>query len=194
MTKGAPGVSQSATFQRPTAGGPASPRPNAFTLIELLVAIFIIAILISLVVAVAGYVYDEAARKQTQSIQNLTMRAVEAYYELIEEYPADPNDLTGTPDPNAVVMMLLNQLQARILTTDSTQLENLKKRIKKATGPLLLELPSDALDLNNDTIRDAFGNPMEYYRTGGLGGRPVLVSAGPDGLFLTDDDIRSGEH
>ena len=66
---------------------------QALTLVELLVAMFIIAILITLVVQVARYVYEEAARKETQSIQNLTMRAVEAYHELTGEYPPDdPND------------------------------------------------------------------------------------------------------
>lgn len=166
---------------------------RAFTLVELLVAMFIIAILITLVVQVARYVYEEASRKETQSIQNLTMRAVEAFHELTGEYPPDdPNDFpAGTVTTETI---LLYHLKGDHLRTSPQEELDLKARIKKATGPVLLELPSDVIKAGGNTIRDGFGNPMQYYRTEGLGNRPVLISAGPDGQFGNEDDIRSDEH
>ena len=41
-------------------------------------------------------------------------------------------------------------------------------------------------------LLDAYGNPIRYEKTGGRAGRPVLISAGPDGNIETaGDNIRS---
>lgn len=44
----------------------------------------------------------------------------------------------------------------------------------------------------SDKINDAYGSPLKYEETGGLGGCPALISGGPDGDSNTEDDnIRS---
>ena len=159
---------------------------RAFTLVELLVAMFIIAILITLVVQVARYVYEEAARKETQSAQNLVFLAVDAYHDLTGEYPPDAND--SAPGPADANQILLYYLSGQ----EDTANDEMRARIKKATGDILLKLPPDVMD--GQVIRDGYGNVMLYLREGGLGLRPVLISAGPDGQFGNEDDIRSDEH
>jgi hypothetical protein len=38
---------------------------------------------------------------------------------------------------------------------------------------------------------DGYGKYMDYQQASGAGGTPLLISAGPDGKFGTEDDIRS---
>ena len=180
---------RTAEMDNPTMPGPARPRENAFTLVELLVAMFIIAILITLVVGVAGYVYEEAARKETQATQNLVMIAVKAFKQATGESPKDENDFSPPPVPRE--QLLLYQLKGDHLGTN-TRDQEMKARIKKATGDTLLEIPPDVMD--GTVVRDGFGNAMIYLRQGGLGSRPVVISAGPDEQFDNEDDIRSDEH
>ncbi len=193
------------------------PRRHAFTLIELLVAIVIIVIIIAMVVSVANYVFEEAARKQTQTTQNIVMTAVEEYKKLMGQYPADVaytdqyvSDVDAIfRDSNTILMLCLlggvdddpmgmypykhpwfydnpNETQDR---------ERLQVKIKKAMGKKLGELSPDVLDTSNFWILDGWEVPMRYEQFGGLGKRPVLISAGPDGSFETEDDnIRSGEY
>ncbi len=196
------------------------PRRHAFTLIELLVAIVIIVIIIAMVVGVANYVFEEAARKQTQTTQNIVMTAVEEYKKLMGQYPADKaytdqydnTDVkTKYKDSNTILMLCLLggedgdpmgmypykhpwfkglKVGPMILERD-----RLKARIKKAMGKKLGELSPDVLDTSNFWILDGWEIPMRYEQFGGLGKRPVLISAGPDGEFSTEDDnIRSGEY
>ena len=170
-------------------------RRHAFTLVELLVAMFIIAILIAMVVGVTKYVYDEASRKQTQTTQNLLMVAIAAYYDLTGENPHDQDDVTpGTVDPDKFLLQTLRGDPNTVSLTDPDDANRFIARIQKAVRPTLMDLSADALDLDNDVIRDGFGNAMRYERDGGLGGSPVVISAGPDGIFGNEDDIRSGEH
>jgi type II secretory pathway pseudopilin PulG len=48
--------------------------------------------------------------------------------------------------------------------------------VYKATKPFLGDDPERS-------TRDAYGNAMLYLKDGGVGGKPVIVSAGPDGKF-----------
>lgn len=59
-------------------------------------------------------------------------------------------------------------------------------------------LPVDAMGVTERVFRDGYGTPLRYYRTRGIGGKPLLVSAGPDTRFgdatnvdAGKDDIRS---
>ena len=53
----------------------------------------------------------------------------------------------------------------------------------------LSALPDDAV--KDNVFVDGFEKHMYYFRTGGIGGLPVLISAGADRTFDTEDDIRS---
>jgi len=159
---------------------------GGFTLIELLVVIFILGILVTLVVGVAQYVYTKAARKQTQATQAIVMSAIEAYHDICEG--ADE----GETYPSGDIAEMLECLKGEKALANDAQ----KARIKRDCAEILLKLPVDAYSAENPSeIRDGFGKNMRYEQEGGLAGRPVLISAGPDGNFDTEDDnIRSDEY
>ncbi len=165
----------------PLAGRTAPAGRSAFTLVELVVAIFIIAILVTLVVNVARYVYDEGGRRQTRAIQEIVLDAVEAYHQATVPQAYPPSDPVGT-------YLLLSYLKG-----DSAVDDNERARIRNATGDILLKLPEDAVNLgvNPPQLVDGFGRLMTYKKDQGAGGTPLLTSAGPDGKLDTADDIRS---
>jgi len=142
---------------------------GGFTLIELMVAI------------------DESARRETESMQAIAMNAVEAFYGIVGEYPPDS---ISTPPAEGLAALLYC-----LRGGDEGGIEDLKLpestciRIKEVCGQILLEIPSDYFD--GTTIKDAWGKQMDYKADGGLGGKPVLISPGPDGDMNTEDDIRS---
>ena len=166
-----------------------NPKLKGFTLIELLVAIFIIGILVTLVIGVSNYVFEEASRKETQATQTIVMQAIEAYRDVMGNYPPDNN----TTDPNYTsysytdATCLMPHLTALNCYTGTKQ-----TKIRKATGPIMLKLSAEAMKTTDpDKLFDGFGKAMRYEQDGGLGGRPVLISDGDDGDPTTADDIRS---
>ena len=189
---------------------------TAFTLIELLVVIFILGILVTLVVGVAQYVYTEAARKQTQTTQALVMSVIEAFRTEFDKPPADRDDpfLTDDNDYDAdrSVDILLQYLTGDFefdrdeahyqylvgsAPDAAADIEELNRRIRRVTLDGLLALPTDAYspEAGDTDIRDGLDKEMRYERDGGHAGRPVLISAGPDGNFdIKDDNIRSDEY
>jgi len=181
---------------------------GAFTLIELLVVIFILGILVTLVVGVATYVYDEAGRKQTQATQAIVMSAIEAFYAEFDKYPPDRKPpVTGQYLEDESGKILLRYLTGAIADADDYEyvmesapsapgdFDELNRRIQRVTLDALLKLPSDAYSPGDSAVKDGFGNAMRYEREGGLAGRPVLISPGPDENFDTEDDnIRSDEY
>jgi len=166
-------------MRRPVPAGAAG-----FTLIEILIVLFIFGVLLTLAVNVARYVYDEAARKETQSTQAIVISAIQAFYDVTDDYPDDGGD------PQASGKSLLKELNGEDISNRFDS--DLEKRIVKATRDILLKLPLDAFKVGDEAIRDSFGRKMRYDKAGGLGGVPALISAGPDGDFDTaEDNIRS---
>ncbi len=175
--------------------GRASDRHSAFTLIELLVVIFILGILVTLVVSISGYILDKSNRDQTLANQKVILAAIGAYHDITDAYPPDTDDALDPLVPGTLTLVertgwvLLRYLKGADPPISSAALA---RRIQDATGKSLLNLPTDAFGGESvDGFRDAYGQYMEYSSTGGLGGRPAIISAGPDGDFNTTDDIRS---
>ena len=178
----------------------------AFTLIEMLVVIFILSILVTLVVGVGNYVYDEAGRKQTQATMAVLANTIDAFHEEFDKYPSDHLSLdddvelcwylTGhitvdSADPNSqgAYAWLVGG------SPSNQQIIDLNNRITNVTRERLVKLSKDAYASgasSTNAFRDGFGNPIRYNDDAGLGGRPVLISAGPDGLFGWDDPDDSG--
>ena len=44
----------------------------------------------------------------------------------------------------------------------------------------------------NKLIRDGYDNDMDYRAGAGLGGKPVIISPGPDGYFYRDNSGPGG--
>lgn len=180
---------------------------QGFTLVELLAVMLIMAVIVSLVVAVGNWVREDAARRKTSTIQAVAMQAVQAFYDEVGYYPGldeenediIDSDLGDDPpdnlDDNKTTNALLEYLQADDNRVDFADDDDLVAAVKATAGELLSDLPDDAIVTDDDGSRflmDGYEQPMHYDPKGGLGGRrPVLISAGPDGEFGTEDDIRS---
>ena len=156
-----------------------------FTLIELLIVIFILGILVALAGGIARYVFREASRKETRTTQTIVMTAVGSYQEIVGEYPDLPNNDDDDLISAAELLTVLKGEEADSELTDAQ-----KEQVMQTSREILLKLDGKAMD--GVTIRDGYGNPMGYDVDGGLAGRPVLISAGPDGdIETTEDNIRS---
>ncbi len=188
-------------------------RLPSFTLLEILVVLFILSILALLAVGMANYIYDEAARRQTQATQRVVASIIDEFHETFGKYPADQVDPLGPPgsyDADTSVQILLTYLTGDLdqpkdyeyLTGQASGgagFDAINARIKSITLEKLLTLSQDAYD-GGGAVKDAYGKAMRYEVDGGLGGRPVLISAGEDGEFgdtvaaKKEDNIRSDEH
>lgn len=148
-------------------------RTGGFTMVEMLAVLLILTILVALAVGVGQHVIEEAKRKQTIATQEVVMQAIQAYYDNKNEYPdADPES-DGSDD--------CSQLMKDHLVPD------------KDAGELLKGLDSEAyagigIDGTGAALLDAYAKEMRYRISGGLGGGPVLISAGKDGNFGMDED------
>jgi len=172
----------------PTARKRDGRRRGAFTLIELLVVMGILAVLVAIVAGVAGYVMRSANEKDTSATQAILMDAIQAWHD------KDTNTLKCYPftDPNpnntggVLVQCLTGFYGAAWPGPTSPSV--------RAAGEILLKLPRDAWGGGtNEPVKDAWGVAMRYDAAGGLGGRPVVISAGADGKPNTEDDVRSDE-
>jgi len=137
----------------------------AFTLVELLAVMLILAILVGLVVGVTRYAMARADRIRTIAVMDVVLDAIQAYYDDTKEYPAS---LLSLVTNEAAKKLLVNLDSETFVKDDPATNEN-----------------------ESASIKDAYGNGIDYDEGGGLGGCPVLISAGPDGNFGNKDDIRS---
>lgn len=140
-----------------------SAKKSAFTLVEMLAVVLIIGILVTIIVGVAGSVIQKANLKKTVLTMQIIKNAISSYYEDTKTYP-----------PGAPTLLLPSVLNA-----------------SPGAVRVLAGLPPDAKDSSGTMFLDGYGAPMRYYRSGGAGNFPYLVSAGADGTFDTADDIRS---
>ncbi len=191
---------------------------KAFTLVELLVVIAVIAILVTIIIGVARKVSGTRQGERTRITMTQIMDAIEVFQLANPDHrpPADwfnppvpaidsnnPNDPTGsTVDPNWRAYnhggYLLRQLatnaqsKAKVPTdTNSfavTATSNLNGRANFDDDPAVV-LNGPYTDTR--AFIDGYGKFMDYLPAGGVGGTPLLISAGPDGQFGTEDDIRS---
>lgn len=192
-------------------------RKNAFTLIEMMVVVAIIGILVALIVGISKYVFEEAARKKTIVTQQLLMMAIEQFRDITGKYPPDSNDLGLSPNDyriksDSLYGQLLGEAAAfnklaTYFSWTSDQRSRFENKVKKEIVSIINQLPEDAADTEEKTFKDGFGNAMFYFRTEGLGNRPVVISAGPDGEpkmgdtiindrsnTVNEDNIRSDEN
>lgn len=152
--------------------GPAGRR--GFTLVELLLVMFVMAVLVSLVVGVGTYVIEQGRRDETLSKQALLMSAINAYHRVTHKYPSDRHP-DSPDDPNASIDALMLYLRAEQNTGG-----DMAEEILEATRHHLQAIAG------NEKL-DAWGNMMRYYAKLGLGGKPLIVSPGPDEDFGEDD-------
>ena len=168
--------------------GATSNPAGGFTLVEMLVAVFVIAILVTVMVGVSGIVVRRSGVAHTRATMRVIGRALEAYDEVAGQDPAEPASLRPAP-----AGWRARDWQAYMRGKgfyDSLMGVPRAQRI-------LQSLPGDAFKSprgGNRTFADGFGKYMDYLRSRGLKGAPLLLSAGLDGDFdRQEDNIRSDD-
>jgi len=143
--------------------------------------------------------------KVTEANMAIIINAIETYHDEFNSYPGDTPTLGATEtrlcseyfhltNHPGMAMELWGYSDPSLTPPDSrSKIEALPNNAVSASTPV----GSDATARRNFEFLDAFGNAMRYSANGGLGGTPVLFSAGPDGLFgsIRDSDgdwVKSG--
>jgi len=144
------------------------------TLVEMLIVVAVIAILATMVIAVAARIGSQTKEKGLENVFSVLESALQEYYEYWNVFP-DPNKPLYLTHSAA----LYGQLQA---TPASRKiLENIDKSLIKNVPAATVDMPQ---------IYDPWGIALDYKYV--LGDTfPELVSAGPDRMFATVDDISS---
>ena len=143
---------------------------NAFTLVELLIVITIMAIIIAIAVGIGKYVMAEGARKRTQSAQAIIIGAIDQY---MSDNDGDaPADGGAGPDSTIELMKAL--------------------KLNDKSWNMMAKLDKEIFSSATSALKDGWGSPMIYDNDGGYGGKPIIISVGPDGdPATTKDNIRS---
>jgi hypothetical protein len=131
----------------------------------------IFAVVVFFVISVTSRIHPEDGRKKDTIVkQKMLLAAIDAYRKTTGAVPdvaydpdsSDPNK----SDPARQMALLVAKLQGK----------DRDDPVYKATKPFLGDDPERS-------TRDGYGNAMLYLKDGGVGGKPVIVSAGPDGKF-----------
>lgn len=140
-------------------------RQQGFTLVELLVVVAIIAILAGILLGVIRAALLRADRAKAQAQIADIVNAVKNFYAEYGVWPCPDNgstDKTYSSDQHKVMNML----------------RGLDKTIN-SRGIIFLEVPSDALNLTNNTYLDPWGNAYVIALDTDFDNRCLLTSIGP---------------
>jgi len=158
---------------------PERPSRWGFTLVELLLVMFILSVLVGLVVGVSWYVIEEGRKKETLGSQKRLMAAIDAFRKVEGHVPGAiaAEGVSYEPDSSAADKWDPDKLMPRLIfvlsTGSPTGTVDVNLPLYRATRPFL----------DGVSTTDAYGKSMLYLKDGGVGGKPVIVSAGPDGVF-----------
>ena len=153
------------------------------TLIEILIALAIMSILVSLVLGIAGSIRRPNSDRLTRGAFALLKAALQEYR---SEYPPADDDYEAD-------FPLQDELDFANVQGHSEFLFGELQALPACRG-ILQKLDDSLIRLNPDTdvagILDGWGTPLDY-RYLQEWTFPELISAGPDRLFGTTDDITS---
>ena len=150
---------------------------RGFTLVELLLVMFVMSALVALVVGVGSWVIDQGRIKETHGKQDRLLRAIDVYRKITGKVPPDRQDTNndGKIDEQDAYEPA-QSIEALLRYVQPTGGASLQKTIYEETLPYLSQG-------GTGYRMDAFNTQMRYYTSRGLGGKPLIVSAGPDGQF-----------
>ena len=147
---------------------------NGFTLVEMVIVVAVIGLLAAMVLGVGGALHKQAQRQGAKHVLLQVEGAIDAYYEFKGFYPVRVGGNAGR--------------NCEFLYAELNSVPGSRK---------ILGLINDALirDEFNGTagrfeIYDPWGTVLNYQYVAGTS-YPLLISAGPDEKFWTDDDIRN---
>ncbi|MBN2590618.1 MAG: type II secretion system protein [Sedimentisphaerales bacterium] len=147
------------------------------SLIEILMAVFIVAVLATMVISVSSSLDNRSKEDGTKVLFSQLETALQEYYEYWNGFP-DPN-LAPYPTNSAA-------LYGQLRSTPGTNiyLENINEKLIKNNPNVPVEMPQIL------EIYDPWGTLLDYKYIPG-NAFPKLVSAGPDKVFGTVDDIQN---
>ena len=141
---------------------------HGLSLIEIVMAVIIIAILATMVITVSTHVDNQSKEEGMEAAFSILESALQEYYDYWKSFP-DPNKSPYFTHSAA----LCGQLHA---TPGAREL------IQQISEKLIRDNPDSSV------ILDPWGTMIDYrYKSGDT--FPELVSAGPDRIFGTADDI-----
>jgi type II secretory pathway pseudopilin PulG len=147
------------------------------TLIEMVIVIAVIALLVSMVIGITSHIDKRSKEKGLNNIFTLLGSALQEYYEYTDKFPEQPEKNFT----NAAV-------HSELLLTELRSIPNSRKVLEQISD-LFLKNKAGANDTSPE-IYDPWGTVLDYrYVQGDT--FPELISAGPDKVFDTTDDISS---
>lgn len=142
-----------------------------FTLVEMLIVVAVVALLTGMVIGIAARIDSQSKEKGLKSTFALLEGALQEYYEYWKVFP-DPNQPPYLTHSAA--------LYGQLHSTPSS-----RKILDKISDSLIRSNPG-AVDMPQ--IHDPWGTALDYRYIPG-NNFPELVSAGPDRIFGTADDM-----
>lgn len=157
---------------------------HGITLVEILVVVSIIALLASMVIGIAARIDNQSKERGVKSSFALLEGALQEYYDYNGSFPA-----AADADPNVNSETLYAELKFVPVSRDL--LENISDRlIQDRVRAVLLPPKPELQDVWGPELYDLWGTVLDYRYVPG-DNFPELVSAGPDKIFGTADDINN---
>ena len=165
----------------------------AFTLVEILVVVIIITILLTIVVGAMVYAKSNAKKQNTIATMKVVMNAIDAFYEENQFYPGGALLLTSnyrySDGLHGDLFDITYEERAGkppshncVYESESIGQEKLTDLDQEVFKVVPVPRPGEN-DRAVPAFSDGYGNVMLYASDAGLGGTPVLLSAGNDEKF-----------
>jgi prepilin-type N-terminal cleavage/methylation domain-containing protein len=152
---------------------------HGLSLVEMLIVIGVIALLATMVISVATRIDNQSKEKGLESVFLLLESALDEYKEFQGGFPLQPvKDFTNVAAHSELLYQELYSVPDSRKVLDKIQDSLIKDDVDTGKVPPVPE------------IYDPWGSILDYrYATGE--NFPELVSAGPDKIFGTADDIKN---
>lgn len=152
---------------------------QGLSLVEMLIVVAIIALLASMVISVASRIDNQTKEKGLDSLFALLDGALEEYKDFQGVFPPQPvKDFTAAAVHSEHLYQELYSVPASRKVLDKVSDSLIKHKVDTGAVPPVPE------------IYDPWGTVLDYRYVAG-DNFPELVSAGPDKIFGTADDITS---
>jgi prepilin-type N-terminal cleavage/methylation domain-containing protein len=150
---------------------------QGLTLVEMLIVVAIIALLVSMVISVASRIDNQTKEKGLDSLFALLDGALEEYKDFQGVFPPQPvKDFTAAAVHSEHLYQELYSVPASRKVLDRISDSLIQHKVDTGAVPPVPE------------IYDPWGTVLDYRYVAG-DNFPELVSAGPDKIFGTADDI-----
>jgi len=152
---------------------------RGLTLVEMLVVVGIIATLAAMAIVSIRRVENQSSENVTANAFALLKSALREYYEYADEFPRQPDRIADRTTALVHIRVMYSALDAVPAC----------REILKGVDSILVQRHDNQPAMSR--FYDPWGTPLDYVYVAGTDTFPELISAGPDKLFGTTDDIRS---